>query len=317
MKADFPTVARPWQWGTRQSSSTVADGVGAWMGWGWPHPRAEASSAAAPRGSRRAAWDGCVSAKRCCGQPQFPRAGIRPRVGREVGTHVRSRGRWGKQREGGGKLVGSSPSPWPAQRQQLPVFSWHILPAWAAEPLQKTPSSFQGWERKDPLEFECGTATKCWQDTGIPGGWQAMAVLREGLRGGTASPGCPFHCAGSSLQGGGGKQSQCGEAWGTRLKSHSPNLAFPGSKAKISSRSRMESPKQRPVCSTGSGATAPKEKTAEGFEAPGWHLVGPEAPVGRYPNIWCAQAPANLVGWLQQDVPQSFPWAASAPTTAQ
>lgn len=197
MKADFPTVARPWQWGTRQSSSTVADGVGAWMGWGWPHPRAEASSAAAPRGSRRAAWDGCVSAKRCCGQPQFPRAGIRPRVGREVGTHVRSRGRWGKQREGGGKLVGSSPSPWPAQRQQLPVFSWHILPAWAAEPLQKTPSSFQGWERKDPLEFECGTATKCWQDTGIPGGWQAVAVLREGLRGGTASPGCPFHCAGS------------------------------------------------------------------------------------------------------------------------
>lgn len=205
------------------------------MRWGWPHPRAEASSAAAPRGSRWAAWDGCVSAKRCCGQPQFPRAGIRPRVGREVGTRVRSRGRWGKQREGGGKLVGSSPSPWPAQRQQLPVFSWHILPAWAAEPLQKTPSSFQGWERKDPLEFECGTATKCWQDTGIPGGWQAVAVLREGLRGGTASPGCPFHCAGSSLQGGGGKQSQCGEAWGTRLKSHSPNLSFPGSKAKTSS----------------------------------------------------------------------------------
>lgn len=91
----------------------------------------------------------------------------------------------------------------------------------------------------------------------------------------------------STVQGAGGKQSQCAEAWGTRLKSHSPNLAFPGSKAKTSSRSRMESPKQRPVCSTGSGATAPKEKTAEGFEAPGWHLVGPEAPVGRYPNIWC------------------------------
>lgn len=65
---------------------------------------------------------------------------------------------------------------------------WHILPAWAAEPLQKTPSSFQGWEEKDPLEFECGTATKCWQDTGIPGGWQAMAVLREGVSGEALHP---------------------------------------------------------------------------------------------------------------------------------
>lgn len=35
--------------------------------------------------------------------------------------------------------------------------------------------------------------------TGIPGGWQAMAVLLEGgRRGGTASPGCPFTVQGAA-----------------------------------------------------------------------------------------------------------------------
>lgn len=55
------------------------------------------------------------------------------------------------------------------------------MPVWAAEPLQKTPSSYQGRERKDTLWSELRIATKCGQDTGMPGGWQAMAVLREGV----------------------------------------------------------------------------------------------------------------------------------------
>lgn len=50
------------------------------------------------------------------------------------------------------------------------------------QPLQKTPCSYQGWERKDPLWSEFRTVTKHGQDTGIPGGWQAMAVLLRGLR---------------------------------------------------------------------------------------------------------------------------------------
>lgn len=91
------------------------------MGWGWwLHPCAEASSAAPPRGAPRAARDGGLSAKRCCGQPRSPRVGIRPRIEREGRTHVGSSGRRGKQREAGGKLAGSSPSPWPAQRQLPP-----------------------------------------------------------------------------------------------------------------------------------------------------------------------------------------------------
>lgn len=81
MKADFPTVARPWQWGTRQSCSTVAQWGGSRDGLGGPCPRAEASSAAPPRalcGQR--GW--MLSAERCRGQPQSPRAAIRPRVKR-------------------------------------------------------------------------------------------------------------------------------------------------------------------------------------------------------------------------------------------
>lgn len=65
----------------------------------------------------------------------------------------------------------------------------------------------------------------------------------------------------------------------------------------------MESLKQRSECTTGSGATAPKKKTAEGFEAPGWHLVGPGVPVGIYPNIWC---PRNYKNQLLQSLWDGF-----------
>lgn len=70
------------------------------VGW-WLHPPAEASSAALPL---RAAWDGRFSAKRCCGQPQSPRAGIRPRVEREGRTHAGAAGTGDSK----GKQEGSS-----------------------------------------------------------------------------------------------------------------------------------------------------------------------------------------------------------------
>lgn len=94
MKADFPAVARPWQWGRGRDGLGMAD----------PPPS---------RGQLcHTVGDGRVSAE-MRGQPQPPRAGIRPRVQRAVGPHGGSRGCWGKQREGGGKLSGRSPSPSP------------------------------------------------------------------------------------------------------------------------------------------------------------------------------------------------------------
>lgn len=65
--------------------------------------------------------------------------------------------------------------------------------------------------------------------------WQCCVRRWQGRH---CIPRMPFHRAGSSLQGAGERQSQCGEARGTSLKIHPPNLTFPGSKAKISSRSR-------------------------------------------------------------------------------
>lgn len=183
----FPTVAGLPSRGVQGAAR--CGGVRAWMGWGWwLHPRAEASSAAPPRGSPGAARDGRFSAKRRRGQPQSLRAGIRPRIEREERTHVGSSEHGGKQREPGGKLAGSSPSLWPAQRKLLPrpclllPSAWHSVPARAAGTLRKTPApTYQRWQRKEPLWSEVRTATKRGQHTGIPGGWQAVAVLREGV----------------------------------------------------------------------------------------------------------------------------------------
>lgn len=126
----------------------------------------------------------------------------------------------------------------------VPAFSWpsvwHITPAWAAEPLQKTPTSYQGWERKDPLGSGFRTTTKLGQDTGIPGGWQAMAVLLRGSRVRHCLPRMPLPPGtGSSPQLAGGRQAQRGEAGGTCLGfTLQTSLFLAPNKAQTSSRSR-------------------------------------------------------------------------------
>lgn len=240
MKADFPAVARPWQWGGSRDGLGMAD------------PSLSRGQLCHTKG------DGCVSAE-MCGQPQPPRAGIRPRVQREVGTHGGSRGCWGKKRKGGGKLAGSCPSPSPEAAPCLLLAVRDAHPACLGCPaLQRSPGSFQGWERK---QFEYIGRT--WASLGGGRPWQCCV---RGSQGGTASPGCPF-----TVQGAGGRQSQCGEARGTCLKIHSPNLTFPCSKAKTSSRSRGWNHQRDQRAALGQKQQPQRKKTAEGFEAPGWH----------------------------------------------
>lgn len=159
MKADFPAVARPWQWGGSRDGLGMAD------------PSLSRGQLCHTKG------DGCVSAE-MCGQPQPPRAGIRPRVQREVGTHGGSRGCWGKKRKGGGKLAGSCPSPSPEAAPCLLLAVRDAHPACLGCPaLQRSPGSFQGWERK---QFEYIGRT--WASLGGGRPWQCcMRGSQEAL----------------------------------------------------------------------------------------------------------------------------------------
>lgn len=169
MKADFPAVARPWQWSGGRDGLGMAD----------PPPS---------RGQLcHTVGDGRVSAE-MRGQPQPPRAGIRPRVQRAVGPHGGSRGCWGKQREGGGKLSGRSPSPSPEAAPCLLLAVRDGTPHLPG-PLHRSPGSFQGWERK---QFEYIGRTWAALVGGRP--WQCCV---RGSQGRHCIPRMPFHQAGS------------------------------------------------------------------------------------------------------------------------
>lgn len=113
-----------------------------------------------------------------------------------------------------------------------------------------------------------------------------MAVLREGPRG----PLCPQGAipTGRREQNAAhrGKASTVPRGWGNMPWIHSPTLTpalkpkpAPGRGDGITT---AETSEQHWVWSN-----SPKEKTAAGFEIPGWCLVGSRAQVGSYPSPWC------------------------------
>lgn len=238
MKADFPTVARPWQWGTRQSCSTVAEWGGSRDGLGWPCPRAEASSAAPPRGSLRAAgMDGQCS--------EMPWAASVPRGWNKASCPEGSGDPRREQR-----VLGKAKGRQRKARWELP---FSLASSEAAPCLLLAVSN--GTSRLPGLPSPCRSALAPSKDgkgrslnvglvqnvgrtrASLAGGrpWQCCV---RGCQGRHCIPRMPLHRAGSSLQGLGVRQSQCGEAREICLKIHPPNLTCPGSKAKTSSRSR-------------------------------------------------------------------------------
>lgn len=114
----------------------------------------------------------------------------------QEGTRAESRGRWGKQREGRGKLPGSSPSPWPAQRQ-LPVFSGTSrLPGLPSPCRRALAPSRDGKGRS----LNAGLLQNIGRTRASLVGGRLWQCCVRGLRGGTASPGCPCTMQGAACR---------------------------------------------------------------------------------------------------------------------
>lgn len=127
-----------------------------------------------------------------------------------------------------------------------------------------------------------------------------MAVLREGSWG----PLCPQ----------GAIPTRHREQNAAHRRNASPALWGWGNAPRIQPPTLTPAPKPKPAAGRGEGITtaetseqhwvwsnSSKEKTAAGFEIPGWCLVGSRARVGSYPNLWCPNykkkvASGKLVG---------------------